>query len=102
MAFVLYYFLCSLFPCRRLFVPVLCGAQPLWMLSSVLFFGLPLLPGRCTSGLRCLVPTLAALFVLSQQSLVVGSPSTVTVCPAPALAVQGIWSQSFVPSCCSY
>ena len=31
----------------------------------------------------------------------VGSPSAVTVCPAPALAVQGIWSQSFVPSCCS-
>ena len=58
----------------------------------------------CASGLRCLVtlvPTLAAQFVQSQQPLVVGSPSAVTVCPAPALAVQGVWSQSFVPSCCS-
>ena len=47
------------------------------------------------------MPTLAAQFVQSQQPLVVGSPSAVTVCPAPALAVQGVWSQSFVPSCCS-
>ena len=62
---------------------------------------LPLLPDRCASGLRCLVPTLAAQFVQSQQPLAVGSPSAVTVCPAPALAVQGVWSQSFVPSCCS-
>ena len=100
-AFVLYYFLCSFFPCRRLLVPVFCGSQPLWVLSFVLFFGLPLLPDRCASGLRCLVPTLAALFVQSQQPIVVGSPSAVTVCPAPALAVQGVWSQSFVPSCCS-
>ena len=66
-----------------------------------LFFGLPLLPDRCASDLRCLVPPLAALFVQPQQPLVVGSPSAVTVCPAPALAVQGVWSQSFVPSCCS-
>ena len=101
MAFVLYYFLCSVFPCRRLLVPVLCGSQPLWVLSFVLFFGLPLLPGRCASGLRCLVPTLTALFVQPQQPLLVGFPSVVTVCPAPALAVQGVWSQSFVPSCCS-
>ena len=62
---------------------------------------LPLLPDRCASGLRCLVPTLGAQFVQAQQPLVVGSPSAVTVCPAPALAVQGVWSQSFVPSCCS-
>ena len=40
--------------------------------------------------MRCLVPTLAAQFVQSQQPLVVGSPSAVTVCPAPALAVQGV------------
>ena len=80
---------------------MLCGSQPLWVLSFVLFFGLPLLPGRCASGLRCLVPTLAALFVQPQQPLLVGFPSAVTVCPAPALAVQGVWSQSFVPSCCS-
>ena len=71
------------------------------MLSFVLFFGLPLLPDRCASGLRCLMPMLAALFVQPQQPLVVGSPSAVTVCPAPALALQGVWSQSFVPSCCS-
>ena len=101
MAFGLYYFLCSFFPCRRLLVPVLCGSQPLLVLSFVLFFGLPLLPDRCASGLRCLVPMLAALFVQSQQPLVVGSPSAVTVCPAPALAVQGVWSQSFIPSSCS-
>ena len=30
--------------------------------------------------------------------LVVGSASAVTVCPAPAMALQGVWSQSFVPS----
>ena len=94
-------FFAPFLPCRRLLVPVLCGSQPLWVLSSVLFFGLPLLPGRCASSLRCLVPTLAALFVQSQQPLVVGSPSAVTVCPAPALTVQVVWSQSFVPSCCS-
>ena len=40
--------------------------------------------------MRCLVPTLAAQFVQSQQPLVVGSPSAVAVCPAPALAVQGV------------
>ena len=71
------------------------------MLSIVLFLVLPLLPDVCASGLRCLVPTLAAQFVQSQQPLVVGSPSAVTVCPAPALTVQGVWSQFFVPSCCS-
>ena len=80
---------------------MVCGSQPLWVLSFVLFFVLPLLSDRCASGLRCLVPTLAALLVQSQQPLVVGSPSAVTVCPAPALAVQGVWSQSFEPSCCS-
>ena len=101
MAFVLYYFLCSFFPCRRLLVPVLCGSQLLWVLSFVLFFGLPLLLDRCASGLRCLVPTLAAMFVQPQQPLVVGFPSAVTVCLAPALAVQGVSSQSFVTSCCS-
>ena len=65
------------------------------------FFGLPLLWDRCASGLWCLVPTLAALFVQSRQPLMVGSSSAVTFCPAPALAVQGVWSQSFVTSCCS-
>ena len=45
--------------------------------------------------------TLAAQFVQSQRPLAVGSPSAVAVCPAPALAVQGVWLQSFVPSCCS-
>ena len=34
----------------------------------------------------------------SQQPLVVGSASAVAVCPAPAMALQGVWSQSFVPS----
>ena len=71
------------------------------MLSSVLFFGLPLLQGRCASGLRCLVPTWAALFVQSQQPFVVGSHSAVKVCPTPALAGQVVWSLSSVPSCCS-
>ena len=71
------------------------------MLSSVLFFGLPLLQGRCASGLRCLVPTWAALFVQSQQPFVVGSHSAVNVCPTPALAGQVVWPLSFVPSCCS-
>ena len=60
------------------------------MLGFVLFFGLPLLPDRCASGLRCLMPTMAALFVQPQQPLVVGSSSAVTVCPAPALALQGV------------
>ena len=31
-----YYYLCSFFPCRRILVPVLCGAQPLLVLSIVL------------------------------------------------------------------
>ena len=88
-------------PGRRLLVPVLCGSQPLWMLSSVLFFRLPLLQGRCASGLRCLVPTWAALFVQSQHPFVVGSPSAVNICPTPALAGQVRWSRSFVPSCYS-
>ena len=90
-AFVLYYFLCSFFPCHRLI-----SSCVVWFSTSVgaelcsLFLVLPLLPDRCASGLRCLVPTLAAQFVQSQQPLVVGSPSAVTVCPAPALAVQGV------------
>ena len=80
---------------------MLCGSQPLWVLSSVLFFGLPLLPGRYASGLRGLVPTWAALFVQSQQPFVVGSPSAVNICPTPALAGQVVWLRSFVPSCYS-
>ena len=71
------------------------------MLSSVLFFGLPLLQGSCASGLRCLVPPWAALFVQSQQPFVVGSDSAVNVCPTPALVGQVVWSLSLVPSCCS-
>ena len=71
------------------------------MLSSVLFFGLPLLLVRCASGLRCLVPTWAALFVQSLQPFVVGSPSAVNICPTPALAGQVVWSRFFVPSCYS-
>ena len=76
------------------------------MLSIVLFYdvyvvfflGLPLLPDLCASGLRCLVPALAAQFVQSQQPLIVGPASAVTACPAPALALQGVGSQSFMPS----
>ena len=63
--------------------------------SSVLFFGLPLLQGRCASGLRCLVPTWAALFVQSQQPFVVGSHSAVNVCPTPGLVGQVVWSLFF-------
>ena len=89
-----------------LLVPVLCGSQPLLVLSIVLFYDvyvvfflvLPMLPDLCASGLRCLVPALAAQFVQSQQSLIVGSASAVTACPAPALSLQGVGSQSFVPS----
>ena len=36
--------------------------------------------------------------VQSQQPLVVGSASAVTVYPVPALVLQGVWSQPFVPS----
>ena len=64
----------------------------------IFFLVLPLLQDYCASGLWCLVPALAAQFVESQQPLVVGSASAVTVCPAPAMALQGVWSQSFVPS----
>ena len=64
----------------------------------VFFLVLPLLQDLCASGLRCLVPALAAQFVQSQQPLVVGSASAVTVCPATAMAFPGVWSQSFVPS----
>ena len=77
------------------------GAELCSFFFFFFFFFLHLLPDRCASGLRCLVPTLAAQLVQSQQPWVVGSPSAVTVCPAPALAVQGVWSQSFIPSCCS-
>ena len=87
-------------------VPVLCGSQPLLVLSIVIvcevgvvfFLVLPLLQDLGASGLRCLVPALAAQFVQSQRPLLVGSASAVTVCPAPAMALQGVWSQSFVPS----
>ena len=41
---------------------------------------------------------LAAPLVQSQQPLIVGSAYDVTACPAPALVLQGVWSQSFVPS----
>ena len=82
-------------PGRRLLVPVLCGSQPLWVLSSVLFWF------TLASGLRCLVPTWAALFLQSQQPFVVGSLSAVNICPTPALAGQVVWSRSFVPSCYS-
>ena len=58
---------------------------------------LPFLPDRCASGMRCLVPTLAAQLVRSQQPLVVGSPSAVTVCPAPVLAVQGVGHSLLYP-----
>ena len=76
------------------------------MLSIVLFYDvyvvfflvLPLLPDLYASGFRCLVPALAAQFVQSQQPLIVGSASAVTVCPAPALVLQGVGSRSFVPS----
>ena len=50
------------------------------------------------SGLRCLGSALAASLVQSQQPFVVGSAYAVTAQPAPALALQGVWSQSFVPS----
>ena len=107
MAFVLSYnFFAPFFHVAGLLVPVLCGSQPLLVLSIVLFYDvcvvfflvLPLLPDLCASGLRCLVPALAAQFVQSQQPLIVGSASAVTACPAPTLAVQGVWSQSFVSS----
>ena len=58
---------------------------------------LPLLQDLC-AGLRCLVPALSVQFVQPQQPLVVGTASAVTVCPAPAVVLQGGWSQSFVPS----
>ena len=55
----------------------------------------------CASGLWCLGPALAVLFEQSLQPLVVNSVSAVTVYPAPALVLQGVWSQFFVPLCCS-
>ena len=99
-------FFAPFFHVAGLLVPVLCSSQPLLVLSIVLFYDgyvvffldLPLLPDLCASGLRCLVPALAAQFVQSQQPLIVGSASAVTACPAPALALQGVGSQSFVPS----
>ena len=81
MTFVLYYFsLSQAYSFLCCVVLSLCGC---WALFSVLV--LPLLPDRYGSGMRCLVPTLAVQLVQSQQPLVVGSPSAVTVCPAPAL-----------------
>ena len=44
------------------------------------------------------MPALAAQSVQSQQPFLVESASAVTVYPAPAMALQGVWSQSFVPS----
>ena len=99
-------FFASFFHVAGFLVPVLCGSQPLLVLSIVIFcvvgviffLVLPLLQDLCASGLRCLVPVLAAQFVQSQRPLVVGSACAVTVCLAPAMALQGVWSQSFVPS----
>ena len=56
----------------------------------IFFLVLPLLQELCASGLRCLVPALAAQSVQSQQPLVVGSALAVTVYLAPAMALQGI------------
>ena len=99
-------FFAPFFHVAGLLVPVLCGSQPLLVLSIVLFYDvyvvfflvLPLLPDLCASGLRCLVPALSAQFVQSQQPLIVRSSSAVTACPAPALVLQGVGTQSFVPS----
>ena len=71
------------------------------MLSIVLFFG-----SNLASGFVCFWPAVSGAYVgcavcAVSAAFIVGSPSAVTACPAPALAVQGVWSQSFVPSCCS-
>ena len=87
----------------------MCGAQPLLVLSIIhfcevcvfFFLVLPLLGDLCASGLRFLVPALAAQSGQSQQPLVVESASAVIVYPAPAMALQGVLSQFFVPLCCS-
>ena len=99
-------FFAPFFHVTGLLVPVLCGSQPLLVLSIVFFcevcvvffLVLPLLKDLCASGLRCLVPALTAQFVQSLQPIVVVSASAVTVCPAPAMALLGVWTQSFVPS----
>ena len=60
-----------LYPCFRICVLLACGVLGLrWL--------------RCWCSLR--------------HPLIVGSAYAVTACPAPALALQGVWSQSVVPS----
>ena len=88
----------TIFPCHRLIhsCVVRFSASVGAELCS-LFLVLPFLQDRCASGMRCLVPTLAAQLVRSQQPLVVGSPSAVTVCPAPVLAVQGVGHSFLYP-----
>ena len=44
------------------------------------------------------MPALAVQSVQSQQPLVVESASVVTVYRAPTMALQGVWSQSYVLS----
>ena len=82
-------FFAPFFHVAGLLVPVLCGSQPMLVRSIflfcevcvVFFLVLPLLQDLCASGLRCLVPALAAQFVQSQQPLVVECASAVTVYP---------------------
>ena len=102
MAFVLYYFLCSFFfPCRRLISScVVRFSASVGAELCSLFLVLPLLPDRCASCLRCLVPTLAAQFVVSAAlSSWVSFCCDCLSCTCSGGAV--CWSQPFVPSCCS-
>ena len=89
MAFVLSYcYLCSFFPCHRIFVPVLCDACSASLGAE-----------HCSTFVKSVFSSFCC--GPSQQPLVVKSASAVTVFPAPALALQGVWSQFFVPLCCS-
>ena len=72
-----------------LLVPVLCGSQPLWVLSFVLFFGFTL-----ASGYLCFWPAVSGAYAVCAVSAALSS--WVSFC-----CDCGCWSQSFVPSCCS-
>ena len=100
MAFVLsYYYLCSFFPCRRILVPVLCGAEHCSTSVKSVFSSFAV-------GCVCFWPAVSCACVVWAVSaaLVVESASAVAVYPSPALALQGVCRSSlclFVAPVCS-
>ena len=100
MALVLYFFLCSFFSMSQAF-----SSCVMWFSASVgaelcSFFWFTL-----AYGWVCFWPAVSGAYVGCAVCTVSAALSSwvsfCSDCPAPALAVQVVYSQSFVPSCCS-